>query len=196
MSRRRTKSARRSWAPRIRTAAAAAAAEAAPATAAAPAAAAAAAGRLGLLDLNGPAVEAGAVQLADGLLGLFGRRHFDEPEAARAASVPVCHDARGFDRATRRERLAQTLVGGGEGEAADAQFDRRSKRSLCLCLPTPVHDPELGRRSGTRPDGEEGSRRTDDRTRHGGVYTVPRTAGRIFPRGASGRALHRASAIC
>src|SRR5439155_1782167 len=37
---------------------------------------------------------------------------------------------------------------------------------------------------------------TDDRTRHGGVYTVPRTAGRIFPRGASGRSLHRASAIC
>src|SRR5947208_852775 len=163
MSRRRTKSARRSWAPRIRTAAAAAA------------------GRLGLLDLNGPAVEAGAVQLADGLLGLFGRRHFDEPEAARAASVPVCHDARGFDRATRRERLAQTLVGGGEGEAADEQFDRHSKSSLCLCLPTPVHDPELGRRSGTRPEGEEGSRRTDDRTRHGGVYTVHQDGGSNLP---------------
>src|SRR5438477_620811 len=160
MSRRRTKSAGRSWAPRIRTATAAAAT-------------AAAAGRLGLLDLNGPAVETGAVQLADGLLGLLRRRHLDEPEAARAASVPVCHDARGFDRATRRERFAQTLVGGGEGEAADEQFDRHSKSSLCLCLPTPVHDPELGRRSGTRPDGEEGSRRTDDRTRHGGVYTVP-----------------------
>ena len=28
-----------------------------------------------------------------------------------------------------------------------------------------MRDPELGRRSGTRPDGEEGSRRTDDRTR-------------------------------
>src|SRR5438093_8602708 len=35
-----------------------------------------------------------------------------------------------------------------------------------LLLPSePVRDPELGRRSGTRPDGEEGSRRTDDRTR-------------------------------
>ncbi len=28
-----------------------------------------------------------------------------------------------------------------------------------------LHGPELGRRSGTRPGGEEGSRRTDDRTR-------------------------------
>ena len=35
-----------------------------------------------------------------------------------------------------------------------------------------MRDPELGRRSGTRPDGEEGSRRTDDRTRQAEVYTV------------------------
>jgi len=35
----------------------------------------------------------------------------------------------------------------------------------------PVRDPELGRRSGTRPDGEEGSRRTDDRTRRS-EYTL------------------------
>ena len=40
-----------------------------------------------------------------------------------------------------------------------------------------VHDPELGRSSGTRPDGEAGSRRTDDRTRRSGVYTVRRERG-------------------
>jgi len=46
------------------------------------AAAAPGAGRLGALDLNGPAVDRRAVELADGLLGVLGRGHFDEPEAA------------------------------------------------------------------------------------------------------------------
>src|SRR5437899_10195094 len=94
---------------------AAAAAEApATATAAAPVASAACPGGLGLLDLDGPAVEARAVEATDGLLGFLRRRHLDEAEAPRPAGVPVGHDARGFDAADRREGLAQTLVGGGK----------------------------------------------------------------------------------
>src|SRR5712692_3533424 len=87
-----------------------------PATAAAagPAAVASAAcpGGLCLLDLDGPAVEARAVEAADGLLGFLRRGHLDEAEAPRPAGVPVGHDARGFDAAGRSEGLAQTLVRG------------------------------------------------------------------------------------
>src|SRR6185503_667216 len=81
---------------------------------AATATATAAAGGLGALDLNGPAVNRRAVELADGLLGVLGRRHFDEAEAARTARVAVGHDRRGLDTTGRGEDLTQTLVGGGE----------------------------------------------------------------------------------
>src|SRR2546430_11674615 len=63
----------------------AAAARTAATAAGAAAIAAAAAGGLGLLDQDRPAVEVRAVQAADGLLGLLGRRHLDEPKAARPA---------------------------------------------------------------------------------------------------------------
>src|SRR6266446_109371 len=66
-----------------------------------------------------------------------------------------------------------------------------------LLLPSePVRDPELGRRSGTRPDGEEGSRRTDDRTRHP-EYTLVANfrSSRMLPEVRSGRDLHRASQV-
>src|SRR4029453_18370048 len=91
-------------------AAATAEATAAATTAAAPVAAAPGSGSFGLLDLDGAAVEVGAVEAADGLLGFLRRRHFDEAEAPRTTGVPVSHDACGLDAARRRECLAQTLV--------------------------------------------------------------------------------------
>src|SRR5881409_2791983 len=94
------------------TAAAAAEAPATATTAAAPVAYAACPRGLCLLDLDGPAVEARAVEATDGLLGFLRRRHLDEAEAPRPAGVPVGHDARRFDAAGRREGLAQTLVRG------------------------------------------------------------------------------------
>src|SRR5215510_11398460 len=78
--------------------------------AAAPVTAAPGSGSFGFLDLDGAAVEVGAVEAADGLLGFLRCRHFDEAEAARATGVPVSHDACGLDAADRRECLAQTLV--------------------------------------------------------------------------------------
>src|SRR5262249_24530895 len=91
-------------------AAATAQAPAAASAAAAPVAAAPGYGSFGFLDLDGAAVEVGAVEAADGLLGFLRRRHFDEAEAARATGVPVGHDACGLDAADCRECLAQTLV--------------------------------------------------------------------------------------
>src|SRR5204862_5680902 len=141
-----------------------AAAAAATAKAAAPAAATAGTGTLGLFDLDGPAVEAGPVELVDRLIGFFIRRHLDESEAARAAGVAIRHHARGLDVAACGERLAQTLGRCGEGEASDEEFDSHGERSLwpsdCVAI------PGLGRRTGTRPEtAGGGSRRTGDRTR-------------------------------
>src|SRR5205823_7815339 len=90
------------------------AAAAATAKAAAPAAATAGTGTLGLFDLDGPAVEAGPVELVDRLIGFFIRRHLDESEAARAAGVAIRHHARGLDVAACGERLAQALGRCGE----------------------------------------------------------------------------------
>src|SRR5438093_4194763 len=65
-----------------------------------------------------------------------------------------------------------------------------------LLLPSePVRDPELGRRSGTRPDGEEGSRRTDDRTRQSKYTLANNLRSMNVARGAIGRGLHRASQV-
>src|SRR5262249_29057649 len=96
--------------PAAPAAAATAEATAAASAAAAPVTAAPGSGSFGFLDLDGAAVEVGAVEAADGLLGFLRRRHFDEAEAARATGVPVGHDACGLDGADRRECLAQTLV--------------------------------------------------------------------------------------
>src|SRR2546426_1367987 len=114
-------------APAATAAAAAAEATATATTAAAPVASAACPGGLCLLDLDGPAVEARAVEPADGLLGFLRRRHLDEAEAPRPAGVPVGHDARGFDAAGRREGLAQTLVRGGKCKTADEEFHRHGR---------------------------------------------------------------------
>src|SRR5881397_2296895 len=76
----------------------AAAAGAAATAAGAAAIAAAAAGGLRLLDQDRPAVEVRAVQAADGLLGLLGGRHLDEPEATRPAGFPIGRVASGSSR--------------------------------------------------------------------------------------------------
>src|SRR5262249_31793069 len=103
-----------------------------PATAAATPAAAPAAGarRLRALDLNGPAVDRRAVELADRLLGVFRRRHLDETEAARATGVAVRHHRGRLDVAGRGEDFAQTLIGGGEGQPADEKLDGHGTRSF------------------------------------------------------------------
>src|SRR2546422_11603678 len=88
------------------TAAAAAEATATATGATAPVASAACPGGLCLLDLDGPAVEARAVEAADGLLGFLPRRHLHEAEAPRPAGVPVGHGARGLDPAGPRQRPA------------------------------------------------------------------------------------------
>src|SRR5213593_43949 len=106
---------------------AAAAAEATATATTTPVAPAACPGGLRLLDLDRPAVEARAVEAADGLLGFLRRRHLDEAEAPRPAGVPVGHDARGFDAAGRREGLAQTLVRGGKCKTADEEFHRHGR---------------------------------------------------------------------
>src|SRR5256886_7746411 len=93
------------------------------ATAAAAAAGSAAARRVGFLDLDVASLEVGVVQLADRLIGVLGRRHLDEAEAARLTRVAIGHDTGGLDGADGREGGAQALVGGGKGEAAD---DRKS----------------------------------------------------------------------
>src|SRR5262249_36813105 len=104
---------------------AAAAAEAAPS-----AAATTGARTLGLLDLNGPTVQARTIELADRLLGLLVRRHLDAAEAARAARVAIRHDARRLDIAARGKRLPQTICRCGEGEASDEEFHSHGERSL------------------------------------------------------------------
>src|SRR5207247_8178031 len=95
--------------------AAAAAAVAAPA-----AAAGAAAGArpllagLGLVDLQGAALDLGAVQGGDG--GVAALAHLDEAEAARAAGVAVGRHLGAGHRAVVGEPAAEVVRGGGVGE--------------------------------------------------------------------------------
>src|SRR5262245_30068196 len=87
-------------------------ATAAPAIAAPPTAAALA----GLGDGELAAADLVPVQLLDGALGLFGRAHLDEAEAAGLSGGPVCDDRGRLDRADTREEVVQLLVGCGEGQ--------------------------------------------------------------------------------
>src|SRR5437867_1133731 len=65
-----------------------------------------------------------------------------------------------------------------------------------LLLPSePVRVRNSERRSGTRPDGEEGSRRTDDRTRQPKYTLVNNLRYRLLPEVRSGRDVHRASQV-
>src|SRR5205085_223677 len=102
-------------------AAVAAAPAAPPAVAAAPAATAAAAAAvltgLGLVDREAAALVHGAVEGGDGLVAAV--LHLHEPEAARAARLPVGDDLGLGDPAVLPEQLAEVVRGGVEGEVAD-----------------------------------------------------------------------------
>src|SRR2546422_2074801 len=88
-----------------------------------PTAATGAAGR-GLLHPELTAVEVLAVELRDGLIGLFRRGHLHETEAARATGVTIGHDGSRFDLAGRREHLTKPFRRCGERETADEQLLR------------------------------------------------------------------------
>jgi hypothetical protein len=59
------------------------------------------------------------VESGDGLVSIFRARHFHEPEAAGAASIPVGHDADAVHLPIRREKLAQFFFPGIEVEVAN-----------------------------------------------------------------------------
>src|SRR5439155_17278147 len=75
---------------------------------------------LRLVDGQGTALELGAVQVADGLLGPFG--HLDEAEAARAAGLPVRDNLGTGDLAVLAEGFAKVVRGGLEGKVPDVQI--------------------------------------------------------------------------
>src|ERR1051326_5971139 len=108
--------------------AAAAAIATAVATAAEAAAASAASARPAILararlvDRQAATVQVFAVELLDGGLALFLRRHLDEAEAARAARVAVFDDVGRLDRTGLREEVAQVFAGGLEREVPDVEF--------------------------------------------------------------------------
>jgi hypothetical protein len=66
-------------------------------------------------------VEQRAVHRLRGLFGGFRCRHFDKPEAARAAGHLVEHHACRSDRAVRGKRCAQLLITDGVREVSDIQ---------------------------------------------------------------------------
>src|SRR5262245_54077249 len=99
--------------------------------AAAPATTTAAARALaGLGDRELTTAELVPVQLLDGTLGLLGRAHLDEPEAARLAGRAVGDDRGRLTGADAREELAQLLAGGGEGQVPHEEL--LAHRSLLL----------------------------------------------------------------
>jgi len=69
-----------------------------PAAAAAGAAGATVLARASFIHVQCATVHRGAVQAVDGAIGLVGIAHFDEGEAARAASVTIRHDGDAIDR--------------------------------------------------------------------------------------------------
>src|SRR5439155_23370342 len=113
----------------VRSASAVTAATAPPAESAATTATARPRG-LGLLDLDGPPVEVGAVETADCLLGFLRGRHLDEAEAARAPGIAIRDHTGGFHGAGSREGLAKPLIGRRERETSYEQFDRHGGNSF------------------------------------------------------------------
>src|SRR2546428_7643620 len=79
---------------------------------------------LGEFDLQRPAVHFLTVELLDRGLRLFGRRHLDETEAARATGALLHHDRRRLNAARLCEHLAETLARRRKGQTPDEQFVR------------------------------------------------------------------------
>src|SRR5688500_17218739 len=76
------------------------------------------------LDRAAPAVELAAVELRDRVLGVFGRVHLDEAEAARLPGEPVGDDGGRQDVTALAEELPQAIAGGGVGKTADVELGR------------------------------------------------------------------------
>src|SRR5882762_6773289 len=140
-------------------------AAAAPIAAAVPAALAAGAPGLGDLDLQRPAVHFLTVELLDRRVRVFGRRHLDEAEPARAARALLHHDRRGLDLARLGEHFSKTIARRRKRQASDEQFVRHGT--------PPTETPAVKKHAleqrkqapETGSDEEGGPQRTDDRTR-------------------------------
>jgi hypothetical protein len=66
--------------------------------------------RTSFVDVHGPAVELGAIELRDCRFGLTTVRHFDEPETAGLARVTIGHDAYTLDAAVLGKRCEQLIL--------------------------------------------------------------------------------------
>src|SRR5262245_28226298 len=75
---------------------------------------------LGLVDRQLPALELGAVEVGDGLVGPA--LHLDEGEAARPARLAILDDLGRGHGAVLPERLAEVVGGRAEGKVSDVQF--------------------------------------------------------------------------
>jgi hypothetical protein len=67
-------------------------------------------------------VHVGAIQGADGFLGLFLGAHRNKSKSARPAGGAVHHQVRFDDRAVGGESVLEIVFGGVEGEISDKQF--------------------------------------------------------------------------
>jgi hypothetical protein len=67
-------------------------------------------------------VHVGAIQSADGFLGLFLGAHRNKSEPARPAGGAIHHQVRFENGAVRGESVLEIVFGGVEGEISDKQF--------------------------------------------------------------------------
>src|SRR5262249_30991165 len=112
------------------------AAPAAPAVATTAAAAFTRGTRLGLVDRQGAALERGPVERLDRRRGLAVVGHFDEPEAPRAARLPVGDDLGLRHRPVLLEQTQQVVGAGIPDEIADVDV-LRHRRSDPFRAPGP-----------------------------------------------------------
>ena len=73
-------------------------------------------------DLQRPAAKRIAVELPNRLVRRLGRRHLDETESARLATVAVRHDRDGVDAVDLVEELAEFLGRRAERKTTDEKF--------------------------------------------------------------------------
>src|SRR5262245_10821942 len=116
-----------------------------PATASSPAAKARG---LGELHTQPPPIQLLAVELFDRRLGLFGRRHLDEAETARAPGLPVHYDCRRLNCTGLGEDVAEPLVRRRKRQASDGEL-------LCHDPPSDEGLPRLKTLPGTRKTAPE-----------------------------------------
>src|SRR5689334_13570810 len=76
---------------------------------------------LRFVDTKRTAVEDGAVQLVDRLAGAGCVGHRDEPEAARAAALPIHRDGDLDDAAALAEQITEAVLRGAVGQIPNVQ---------------------------------------------------------------------------